>query len=366
MSRSKGGRTYSSDSIVIVCEGTETEFPYFQEFCQSHDGWRVVPQTSERITKDRKSKRTMKCRKLKKGDSREYQEYEYYVGLPEENEATYNTYKHEPLKWVRAAQLFKERYRYYEAWAVYDLDKYREKYHPEAYKHAAKVENLHIAFSSYSFEEWLLLHFERNKKAFSHSECKSEEDIKCGHKKCKADWNCHGEKCIWGRLREGGFLPDSQKNNGAEFANLTKERRHIAYVNAAWVRTLSSKPVYERNPYSDVDKLVMRLLNESYDIRWVKISESFKIEGEPYKIEKEEDELKLLYIGNKSFVRLKTNQIYWCDERYKKKASIIDEDLFEFNQAKHELSLSHCPDNMAVVCIKGKGNVEIYCELKEE
>lgn len=46
------------------------------------------------------------------------------------------------------------------------------KRHQEARKDAENIDNLHIAFSAYSIEEWFLLHFERNAKAFDCSECK--------------------------------------------------------------------------------------------------------------------------------------------------------------------------------------------------
>ena len=81
------------------------------------------------------------------------------------------------MKVILPMVLFMEREKYVEGWAVYDLDNKSgrtSQHHKEAREDPKKVDNLHIAFSSYSIEEWFLLHFERNPKAFENSECKDK------------------------------------------------------------------------------------------------------------------------------------------------------------------------------------------------
>lgn len=367
MARGRGGKALKNDSIVIVCEGTETEFPYFQEMCKfTNLTWRIVPVLSERVNAEAKAARQAVMRILKDGDPSVYTGPEYYVGLAEVDQATYEQFKSEPTRWVRAAQLYKEREGYYEAWAVYDLDQGRDSAHPEARALAEQVSDLHIAFSAYSFEEWLLLHFERNPKAFSHSECKSEEDVKCGHKDCEAEWNCHGETCIGGRLRECKYISEYEKKDGAKVVAITREKLHEAYVNAVWSRSLSADEVYKCNPYTDVDKLVMRLLHDEYDIKWLKLGEEFENAGSVYKLAiDEEGLLKIQYLRGKAVGVIAADNIYWCNNEYNKIQSACSGVNINLQAGKCEAELCNKPVGAAILCITdrvGQTKREYYFE----
>ena len=71
-------------------------------------------------------------------------------------------YKAVPIRYVREAQEGLEDGVYESTWAVFDKDYHPE--HKEAFKLAKQEidENkVNIAFSSISFEQWILLHFEK-------------------------------------------------------------------------------------------------------------------------------------------------------------------------------------------------------------
>lgn len=363
MARSRGSKSFFDDSLVIVCEGSETESPYFQELCKEHPDYRVVPLKSEKLDRSQKRKRKVRARQLEDVNTERSLDWEYYPGVGENTEADYNLYKAEPIRWVRAAQLLMEKEKFFEAWAVYDLDQKREKAHPIAY--GMRSNSLNIAFSAYSFEEWFLLHFERNRKAFDRSECISSSDVKykCGHTECTADENCNGNTCLAGYIRKSGFISDYDKNKGREYAQLTKDRLHVACVNAAWSRTLNNKAVYESNPYTDVDQLVMRLLEKKFNIQWIKIGEVFQLYGEDYTIVNEGGDCKLTYVGDKSIAVLSGVMIYWCDEIYNPQTMISAEDRIVLNQDEPYMLLRGKPNSNAVVCIKDRGDKEYYCEI---
>lgn len=363
--RSIGIRPLSSQSLVIVCEGTETEQSYFEELAKRTNGInvRVVPTPSEKVDNAAKQNRLHVTRQLKKrSDNAQPLGPEYYVGLPEEDDETYEKYKAEPLRWVRAAQLFQKRKKFYEAWAVYDLDKGRDDAHPKAFD--MLTDTLHVALSAYSIEEWFLLHFERNPQAFSKSECKDVNDkvVNCGHKKCLSQLNCEGTTCLGGRLRQMGYIPEYKKKLGIDYAQFTICLFHKACVNAAWTRSLSQNPPYECNPYSDVDKLVMRLFDASYNIEWPKIGIIFDIAGESYKIEVRGNGIYLVYEGQTPLIVIAKDDIYWCDDNYNLKVSACNGANVNFNHQKKEVLLLNKPSDTAILCIK-KGNIERYFEI---
>lgn len=364
MSRNSGGRQLLNDSVVIVCEGTETEYPYFKELCKENINIRVVPEVSEVISKKAKSKRTQKSRHLYLPANIQFLGPEYYAGLPEVDAVTYRRYKSEPLRWVRAAQLFQERNKYYEAWAVFDLDKGRQRTFQRAFSMVTST--LQIAFSAYSIEEWFLMHFERNPYPFNYSECKdaNKKVINCGNIKCRSTQNCHGTRCLGGYLREKRYIPEYAKNNGKEYAQLTKDRFHVACVNAAWSRYLNRNPPYMCNPYSNVDKLVMRILGCKDDIEWVKMDEVFSIDNNNYRICKRQANIKLLFEGPSALAVIPADHIYWCNDNYENIAPACSGINFNFNTNKDEAIISPVPINTysKILCITSNGK-EVYIDL---
>ena len=162
----------TKNNIVIVCEGTETEYDYFtglKNYLGDSGKYytiKIVP------TKDPEGiqggNRQRKNRKLN-GDRDTLRYYEQV----EESRELYDRYHKQPTRYVREAQLFLKDNIYTEAWAVFDNDDFPDL--ENAFKLASTDDNLNIAYSSISFEEWLLHHFERNAKVFDRSECKADD-----------------------------------------------------------------------------------------------------------------------------------------------------------------------------------------------
>lgn len=155
----------------------------------------------------------------------------------------------------------------------------------------AKEFGIHIAYSNRQFENWVLLHFEKNNTIFLESECDKKE--KCGSSSVPTPPNCKGNICICGYLRENKLHSkykkgDWRKENGGngkctqeycyeglfdltvkDLLNVTQtqekvvfEKIRTAIQNAEWLRNQQGNPLPEnsKNPYIDVDKLVELLI----------------------------------------------------------------------------------------------------------
>lgn len=260
-------RKTNKKNIIILCEGTETEVRFFKDlrdYVNKHDPdrfseIRIIPIPLDNISVNPRNSHR-KIRQLQPSST----SFRYYI-KEESNLITYNRYKAQPTRYVREVQLFMDEDGYVEGWAVFDKDTFT--HHAEAFALAASIDGLHIAFSSYCFEEWILMHFERNSHPFTTSVCKNcnKKDKGCG---TGVPDDCHGNICIGGRIRECKYIPDYAKNKDSIFIEYTLPRLEQCYANAAWIRTLSAEPLYNRNPYTDVDKLVKRLLDEEKEYFW--------------------------------------------------------------------------------------------------
>ena len=213
--------TTSSRSLLHQETGTDTEYLYFSElkdyvlshFPDRYSAIKVVP-VPEEIIKEKNPKRSAQVRKLNN-----VPQYHYYCKYESTADA-YALYRAQPTRYVREAALFMQEDGYAEGWAVFDNDKHPA--HEAAFQYASQ-DHVGIAFSSYSFEEWLLAHFERCPKAFQHSECKEgDKELHCGSIDAVADGDCHGENCIGGRLRSQGYIPDYSKNGKGVFGKVGK------------------------------------------------------------------------------------------------------------------------------------------------
>lgn len=280
-------RQTKDNNIVIVCEGSETEAPYFEDLQKvietcSPDRFtniRVVPVNEEKVKRS----------PLRPASKRLLQpEYSYWVQI-ESSKELYDENKAQPVRYVREAQLFMENEGYKEAWAVFDHDNFPKR--REAFAKAEEIDNLHIAFSSISFEEWILAHFERNPKAFLRSQCNDEtgQSIKC---ESNPTQGCRGVECLASYLRSQGYIEDYDKDGSGLFLSL-KDRLETAMINAAWLRHLEDGPVYDRNPYTDVDRLVSRLIGLDKEYVWIRLGEDFKYNGTIICVEKENDEVRI-------------------------------------------------------------------------
>jgi len=197
-----------------------------------------------------------------------------------------------PLKWVIEGQKELKDGTYNEVWTVFDHDNHPAR--KEAFDAAEEEisgKRVQIAFSSISFELYLILHFVRFYKEFQTSECRDKHNsVKSKRKKiinCGTDAHpndCHGDICIGGYARKNKFWTNTKKEEST--FNLVKDKIEIGFENSAWLRYLSDqkesadKKIYDRNPYVTTDYLVKRLTNNIHkEWKWVSINEDFHING---------------------------------------------------------------------------------------
>lgn len=310
-------------SLVIVCEGSETEYRYFRDikkyvnktaperFAKVH----VVPVESEIIKEHNPERPT-------RGNMKpDVNERPHYWCLYEESQQEYDRYKAQPTRYVREAFLYMQQEGYTEAWAVYDKDVHAE--HEFAYSYAQSIRNMNVALSSYSFEEWLLAHFECNDYAFEHSDCKNnKKSILCGTDLHPDD--CHGYKCIAGRLREQNYILDYAKNDEGIFEKYTLPKLSTAIVNSAWLRHLSDAAIYKRNPYTDVDTLVLYLLGENENpYLWCSTFRSLKTKSLSLSLEHVGDG-HIIRNNDKKSIILKPSNFTFLDANYSEKGCAIN------------------------------------------
>lgn len=172
-------------------------------------------------------------------------EYAYFKGLLEDCRFTNDieikstpTKKNSGKELVRfASQLIEKEYKSIdEAWVVYDKDGYTK--HSETFSEA-RTKKVNIAFSSISFETWILLHFEYTSRAFNNS----DEIISCMK---------HKHKFIY--EKKDNEIYSKIKNKTCNAISNSKKLAHYERTGSG------GKPIYELNPYTDVYKLVELIL----------------------------------------------------------------------------------------------------------
>ena len=277
MSRRRATQRYS---VLIICEGGHTEPNYFKGIREAAiaqglwtEGIEIIirpkpPLDEEDAPAHSKHKKNRARRQLKAGSGA--------ITIQDVEEE----FKAYPTRFVREAQKGLEDGAFDEAWAVFDKD-----YHPrhaEAFQLAATPVNgkyVQIAFSSISFEHWVLLHFERNTAAFLKSECKnpSKAVIHCGTGVHPED--CYGAKCAAGYIRTCSYLPYYSKQANIDLFSALKILTHRAVENASWLRSrVAGAPVFTLNPYTDVDILVAHLLKLESQYFWLQPNTSWENE----------------------------------------------------------------------------------------
>ena len=265
-------KSFKDRNIVIVCEGSTTEYNYISEVCEfaritgklQFTNYTILPIIETPISSNpnrRKYKRHLMGNK---------EENRYYA--KSDSIDNYRKFKGQPTRYLREAQLFIEEDGYVEGWAVYDKDKHTD--HAEATNLLDSDSRLKVAFSSYSFEEWLLCHFERNFTSFNQSDCCDHEghSYKCGENH-NTDNNCKGTVCIAGRLRQLRYIPGYSKTQTKIFQDYTLTSdgsiSEVPLINSAWLRYKQHEnDRFNANPYTDVDKLLLYLMNDPRQFFW--------------------------------------------------------------------------------------------------
>jgi hypothetical protein len=191
-------------SVFIACEGSNTEPLYFEKLNE--------------IMEDEDN-------------------YPYAITVYPDKEVDENP-KTDAIGLVNVAIERKEDFD--ELWVVFDKDGYTK--HKEAFE-LAKEHNINVAFSSISFESWVLLHFERCNVSFAKSANIIDEKFHNNDR----------------------YLDDYAKSGDYNVYPKIQDRTKNAFENASWLRNwLNSNnhnyTIYEVNPYTDVDALVKKLL----------------------------------------------------------------------------------------------------------
>ena len=235
-------------SIFIACEGSNTEPLYFERLKEIMEDDDIYP---------------------------------YAITVYPDKEADDNP-KTDALGLINVA--IERKNDFDELWVVFDKDGYTK--HKEAFK-LAKENNIYIAFSSISFETWVLLHFERNHTSFAKSV------------------NIIVEKFHNNDAYLSSYAKSGDYNVYPYIEGKTKE----AFFNASWLRNMLSSAnlnytVYEVNPYTDVDFLVKKLLLDDsvYEFRF--LSQNLIFEGVEFIVYKAYDEyiVKITNSTNRSLV----------------------------------------------------------------
>ena len=202
--------------IYIVCEGTNTEPNYFKEIADKPEVFKSFAIT-------------------------------IYPSEEETNEGLDNRGESIKTDAKNLVKIAREAIGDYdEVWAVFDKDGYTK--HEEAFENANKPapdeKVVNIAFSSIAIENWILLHYEKNKTAFNKS------------------------KDVINYLSDQDYFLDDPKDSETLIYAQLEEKTETAIQNAAWLRMemeaeleANDGKIYELNPYVTVDKLVTKLLN---------------------------------------------------------------------------------------------------------
>jgi hypothetical protein len=250
------------NAILIVCEGDRSEPNYFHKLreqildkCADNTSIKILPiPPEEQIEEDLNN---FKVRKA--GKKRQLIDISTI-----ENNQIEDEYKAQPICYVRKAQLeqLQSKGLYDEIWVVYDKDGHPKQF--EAFELSKKEDDygkiINIAFSSISFEVWILMHFEKVIISHLKSQCKlsKKKTIDCGTHNEEND--CSGEKCVCGYIVENKYLKyEKGKNFNFEMYDPYWQ---IALLNATKIREenkVNLATFYNINPFTTLDRLVLKL-----------------------------------------------------------------------------------------------------------
>ena len=235
MGRKPSKRIKLKPVLFIACEGTSTEYDYFSSWARTG----IALEKFERVN--------------------------VYPGKEDTNPKT------NPHQLYQIAKKALDEEGADVAWIVFDRDGHPLL--PQTFINAA-TSGVKVAFSSRSFEEWVLMHFKKNNTTFLESECKNATGraINCGSITVP---NCLPNNCISGHIRRQNYLVDYSKKRDFDLYTAIKNRTEIAMVNAAWLRFQVSaslntpQPLLDTlNPYTDVDQLLFNFTHEEFKIDW--------------------------------------------------------------------------------------------------
>ncbi len=369
----------TNHTTLIICEGEKTEPLFFKSLLDYIEKEKkeldtivtLRPEPPEEEDEEVKPKpqkhkpprKTRKTHKVEKIDKEQKKKTEGY-----------------PLNWVMEGKAELNDETFDEVWVVFDHDNHPKR--KEAFDEAdikVNEKKVQIAFSSRSFEYYLLVHFEKIYRTFEKTDCKFDENVGKGRKKRSKDQrntkfvrcstspskypelDCYGKICLNGYAHAKGYWNNSDDENSKDKKDFFQEiegKLELGYENAAWVRYMSeqhqgTEPIYERNPYLTTDNIVKRLLLNREKHVWINAFSNQSIDG-----------LKIWIVSNHLYIRNETNvsivlssitAIYRTDEKTFGNQQII----FPTKDVKFDIS-EYLKTNVEYFKIKyGKYNIMI-------
>lgn len=283
-------RTTEFGQLCIICEGESTENNFCKDFieylennnfegCHSKDV-RILPPPREDDSEPLKGARAIQnARSINPGDA-----LQILNGQP-------------PLRWVETG--VKALDTYSEVWVLFDNDNHPAK--KEAFDLAKKERNngkkLNIAYSSWSFEYFLIQHFEFLYHSFNYTEHRNH-DVACMC--CTANPKigaCNGvledpnkPACISGYARSKGYWNYSKTADVFSIIpNIWKgicNSHHVkwqAIEKDFEMEEKERKEIYDLNPYLDTYRVMLRLMNlkelDCYTLVETKSKLKIKVDG---------------------------------------------------------------------------------------
>jgi hypothetical protein len=265
-------------TLLIVCEGEGTEPTYFDglrdKFINALPDYKIIISPKPRREKEEEAQAKQVTRRG--GRSRQVKEAtnkDIYIPPPIPEK-----YGAQPTRYVWEAQQGLIDNTYDEVWAVFDKDGHPDR--ERAFYLANQLVNekcVNIAFSSISFETWVLMHYEYNTTQFEKSQCRTKkESHQCGQGTHKDD--CAGKLCITGYLKQNGHVPKENEIKKVSYSDLEK-LTFAALLRAKNLRQANTiLPEYDSLSYTTVDRLVFKLLHLQDDFKWISI-EKVSIHG---------------------------------------------------------------------------------------
>lgn len=264
-------------SVLIVCEGVNTEPAYFEslesyirinysEHYKDGIAFEIFPYGPEVLEEFEKEDELFSRKK----NTRVIRHSEQEINDDIEEE-----YYAAPVRWVRYAQINSINSGYNQVWSVFDYDNRQIDHIKKSFELAKEpVENgineVQIAFSSYSFEYWILLHYTLYESYLGSSECKEgKNSILCGTK-IHAD-DCEGQKCLAGCIylfdsEVGGIL--KTKKSTFPFIESSMKNAHIRAEYMKELHSLNTTNIWEMHPVTTMNKMLEYLIPDFGGVKW--------------------------------------------------------------------------------------------------
>jgi len=328
----------TNNTILIICEGEKTEPLFFNAIRDrlldnkyNNEARNIKLTIAPEPLVESDEKQDTKIKHKPKRKKRKTKKVEGIIPIEDGQP---------PLRWVKTAQRELMTGAYDEVWAVFDNDNHPAR--KEALLEAKRDINgkiVNIAYSSLSFEYYLLIHFERIYRPFTKTDCKQKgKFIRCGTN-LYPDKDCNGNICINGYAQINNFWNNSNNENTKQTINtfsLIENKLEIGFENASWIRFKSDCfqnkiQISDRNPYLSTDKIVKRLIGNDYAYLWINLNTKYEFKKIGISVKIEDNQIKIINLSNRTII-FPDNSISALtnNKRYKfgnKQVVIVDKEI---------------------------------------